>query len=79
MKNKPLVSVNIRTFNSEKTLEKTLESVKNQTYPNTEIIVSDGNSRKAKNGRLLTDRPAIRDHTPGILLQMNVVKKTKGF
>lgn len=44
MKTQSLVSVNIRTFNSEKTLEKTLQSVKNQTYRNFEIIVSDGRS-----------------------------------
>lgn len=44
MKRKPLVSVNIRTYNSEKTLEKTLTSVKGQTYPNIEIVVSDGYS-----------------------------------
>lgn len=44
MKNNPLVSVNIRTFNSEKTLEKTLKSVKDQIYKNIEIIVSDGHS-----------------------------------
>ncbi|OGH18882.1 MAG: hypothetical protein A3F31_04885 [Candidatus Levybacteria bacterium RIFCSPHIGHO2_12_FULL_38_12] len=43
--NQPLVSVNIRTFNSEKTLEKTLKSVKDQTYPNIEIVVSDGYSK----------------------------------
>lgn len=40
----PLVSVNIRTFNSEKTLVQTLESVKQQTYLRMEIIISDGGS-----------------------------------
>lgn len=45
MKDQQLVSVNIRTFNSEKTLEKTLKSVKDQTYSNIEIIVSDGYSK----------------------------------
>lgn len=44
MKIQSLVSVNIRTFNSAKTLEKTLQSVKDQTYRNFEIIVSDGRS-----------------------------------
>lgn len=43
MKN-PLVSVNIRTYNSAKTLEETLQSVKDQTYKNIEILVSDGRS-----------------------------------
>jgi len=42
---KKLVSVTIPTFNSEKTLEKTLESVKNQTYKNIEIIIIDGYSK----------------------------------
>lgn len=45
MKNQPFVSVNVRTFNSQKTLEKTLKSVKNQTYRNIEVIVSDGYSK----------------------------------
>lgn len=44
MKNQPLVSINIRTFNSAKTLEETLQSIKNQTYKNTEIVISDGHS-----------------------------------
>lgn len=41
----PLVSVNIRTFNSEKTLPATLQSVKEQSYPNIEVILSDGGSQ----------------------------------
>jgi glycosyltransferase involved in cell wall biosynthesis len=41
---KPLVSVVIPTFNSEKTIGKCLESIKNQTYKNVEIIVVDKNS-----------------------------------
>lgn len=44
MKKQVLVSVNIRTFNSAKTLEETLRSVKDQTYSNIEILVSDGYS-----------------------------------
>lgn len=44
MKDIPLVSVNIRTLNSEKTIKKTLESVKGQTYGNIEIVISDGYS-----------------------------------
>jgi len=39
MKNKPLVSVVIPTYNSEKTLAKCLESVKTQSYKNVELIV----------------------------------------
>lgn len=45
MKLKPLVSVNIRTYNSEKTLRDTLESIKKQSYKNIEILISDGYSK----------------------------------
>jgi glycosyltransferase involved in cell wall biosynthesis len=41
MENKPLVSVVIPTYNSEKTLAQCLESVKKQTYKNIEVIVFD--------------------------------------
>jgi glycosyltransferase involved in cell wall biosynthesis len=41
---KPLVSVVIPTFNSEKTIGKCLDSIKNQTYKNVEIIIVDKNS-----------------------------------
>lgn len=39
---KPLVSIITATFNSEKTVAKTIESVLNQTYDNIEYIISDG-------------------------------------
>ncbi|MEM3713489.1 MAG: glycosyltransferase [Candidatus Aenigmatarchaeota archaeon] len=45
MKKHPLVSIIIPTFNSEKTIEKCLESIKSQTYKNIEIIVVDGGSK----------------------------------
>ena len=41
MENKPLVSVVIPTYNSEKYIERCLRSIKNQTYKNIEIIVVD--------------------------------------
>ena len=44
MKNAPLVSVNIRTYNSEKTLAQTLQSVRDQSYKKIEILISDGYS-----------------------------------
>jgi glycosyltransferase involved in cell wall biosynthesis len=44
MKEKILVSVNIPTYNNIKTLKKTLESVKKQSYKNIEIIIIDSNS-----------------------------------
>lgn len=40
-----LVSINIATYNSEKTLTKCLDSVKNQTYRNIEIIIMDSYSK----------------------------------
>lgn len=45
MRSLPLVSVNIRTWNSGKTIKESLESVKRQTYSNVEIIICDGFSR----------------------------------
>lgn len=44
MSEDPLVSVVVPTLNSEKTLEKCLISVKNQCYPQIELIVVDGGS-----------------------------------
>ncbi|MEM2897535.1 MAG: glycosyltransferase [Candidatus Bathyarchaeia archaeon] len=41
---KPLVSVIIPTFNSERFLERCLQSIRAQTYPNIEIIVVDNYS-----------------------------------
>lgn len=43
-KKEPLVSITIPTYNNIKTLEKTLNSVKNQSYKNIEIIIVDSNS-----------------------------------
>jgi len=40
-----LVSINIPTYNSEKTLRETLESIRSQSYPRIEVIVADGYSR----------------------------------
>lgn len=40
----PLVSINIPTYNSEKTLEKCLKSIKAQSYNNIEIVIIDSYS-----------------------------------
>ena len=39
-----LISITIPTYNSEKTIRKTLQSVKAQTYPSIELILIDSNS-----------------------------------
>jgi len=41
----PLVSINIPTYNSGKAIGKCLDSIKNQTYKNVEIIIVDGYSK----------------------------------
>jgi len=50
MKYKPLVSIIIPVYNSEKTLEQCLESIENQRYDNIEIIVVE--SRKSSDRTL---------------------------
>ncbi|MEM0007923.1 MAG: glycosyltransferase family A protein [Candidatus Bathyarchaeia archaeon] len=44
-RDKPLVSVIIPTYNSEKTIDACLRSVMEQTYPNIEVIVVDNYSK----------------------------------
>ena len=45
IKDKPLISIITVSFNSEKTIEKTILSVLQQNYENIEYIVIDGNSK----------------------------------
>lgn len=44
MKREPLVSVLAHTKNSQRTIRRHLQSIKNQSYPRVEIIVVDNNS-----------------------------------
>lgn len=41
----PLVSVRVITYNSASTIQETLDSIKAQTYPNIELIISDDCSK----------------------------------
>lgn len=43
--NNPLVSIQVVTYNAAKTILETLESIKAQTYPHIELIISDDCSR----------------------------------
>lgn len=45
LKNEPLVSIITVSFNSEKTIEDTFNSILNQTYKSIEYIIIDGNSK----------------------------------
>lgn len=44
MTSKPLISVIIAVYNGAKTLQRCIDSISNQTYPNKEIIIIDGDS-----------------------------------
>ncbi|MGC6359741.1 glycosyltransferase family 2 protein [Bisgaard Taxon 45] len=43
--NTPLITVLVTTFNSQKSIKNTLNSLLNQSYPNIEIIIIDDNSQ----------------------------------
>ncbi len=63
----PLISIAIATINSEKTLSKTLDSIKKQSYPKNkiEVLVIDGGSKDKtkkiakKYGCTILDNPGV--------------------
>jgi glycosyltransferase involved in cell wall biosynthesis len=77
-KNNPLVSILIATYNSEDFVKETLDSVLNQTYKNTEIVLcddasSDGTVNILKEYQKKNERIKIiqNDRNLGISLNMN--------
>jgi len=75
----PLVSVIVPTKNSEATLIKCLESIKNQTYPNIEIILVDNYSSDKTHEVALKYTVRIYLKGPERASQVNFgVKKAKG-
>jgi glycosyltransferase involved in cell wall biosynthesis len=44
MTSKPLISVIVAVYNGAKTLQRCIDSVSDQTYPNKELIIIDGGS-----------------------------------
>jgi len=79
MEDNPLISVTVPTKNSEKFLEKCLDSIKDQTYKNIELIVVDNNSTdKTKEiAREYTDK--VLNFGPERSAQVNYgVKKSSG-
>ena len=63
MSNKPLVTVMVPTYNQHKYIEKTINSILNQTYDNIEIIISDD---------------SINDLTEKLIKEKYLNKKYKG-
>ncbi len=81
-KKKPLVSIIVATFNSEKTISDTLDSIKTQTFNNYEIIIIDKDSTDktieiVKKKKLKTRIYIGKDH--GIFDAINKgIKKSRG-
>ena len=55
LKNNQIISVIVPCFNSGKTLRRTIESIKNQTWENKEIIVVNDGSNDKKTLKILED------------------------
>ena len=75
-----MVSVIVPTYNSEKTLDKCLKSIKNQTYKNIEIIVVDkfSNDRTVEIARKYTDKVFVINAKERSVQRNFGAKKAKG-
>lgn len=69
---KPMVSVVIPVYNSESTIIRTLDSVKNQTYSNLEIVLVDDGSKDNSNPLM---REYIRNNPD---LNIKLISKSNG-
>lgn len=78
MLDKPLVSINIPTHNSERSFVKCLEAIQAQTYPNFEIIVVDGYSKDAT-PKIARSYEASIFYAKGLLAQRRLgIEKSEG-
>jgi len=59
MTSKPLISVIVAVYNGAKTLQRCIDSVSNQTYPNKELIVIDGGSTDGTVGIIKSNQDKI--------------------
>ena len=68
MNNKPLVSVVVPCRNEEKYIERCLDSILNQDYPEIEIIIADGLSEDRTKEILIRYQKLAFSAVSGILL-----------
>ena len=68
MLSKPLVSVLLPTYNSEKYIRKALDSVLSQSYPNVELVISDDASTD-RTPEILTEYKARYPHAIKLFVQ----------
>ena len=77
MADKPLVTILTVSYNSEKTISRTIEAVFNQTYPNIEYIIIDGASKDGT-ADVARSYQSRFDNTPGRTL-MVISEPDKGM